>query len=134
MLRGAVMRVLIADDHPVVRRGLRDIVAAEHDMVVVGEAQTGDEALDMARRLEWDVAVFDFAMPGCSGVDLVREVKRQYPGRPVLVLSILPEEAHAGQVLKAGGAGFINKGSANEDRSEERRVGKECRSRWSPYH
>ena len=109
------MRVLIADDHPVVRRGLRDIVAAEHDMVVVGEAQTGDEALDMARRLEWDVAVFDFAMPGCSGVDLVREVKRQYPGRPVLVLSFLPEEAHAGQVLKAGGAGFINKGSANED-------------------
>src|SRR2546421_10100848 len=69
----------------------------------------------MARRLEWDVAVFDYAMPGCSVVDLVREVKRQYPGRPVLVLSILPEEAHAGQGLKAGGARRINKGSANED-------------------
>jgi DNA-binding NarL/FixJ family response regulator len=109
------MRVLIADDHPVVRRGLRDIVASEHDMVVVGEAKSGDEALEMAGRLEWDIAVFDYAMPGCSGVDLVREVKRQYPGRPILVLSILPEEVHAGQVLKAGGAGFINKGSANED-------------------
>src|SRR5882762_3250918 len=97
------MRILIADDHPVVRRGLREIVASEHDMVVVGEAKSGDEALDMTRRLEWDVAV------------LVREVKRQYPGRPVLVLSILPEEVHAGEVFKAGGAGYINKGSANED-------------------
>ena len=93
------MRILIADDHPVVRRGLREIVASEHDMVVVGEAKTGDEALDMARKLEWDVAVLDYAMPGCSGVDLVREVKRQYPGRPVLVLSILPEEVHAGEEI-----------------------------------
>ena len=109
------MRILIADDHPVVRRGLRDIVASEHDMIVVGEAKSGDEALDLANKLEWDVAVFDYAMPGCSGADLVREVKRQYPARPVLVLSILPEEVHAGQVFKAGGAGYINKGSANED-------------------
>ena len=109
------MRILIADDHPVVRRGLREIVASEHDMVVVGEAKSGDEALDMTRRLEWDVAVLDYAMPGCSGAELVREVKRQYPGRPVLVLSILPEEVHAGEVFKAGGAGYINKGSANED-------------------
>jgi two-component system invasion response regulator UvrY len=109
------MRILIADDHPVVRRGLREIVASEHDMVVVGEAKSGDEALDMTRRLEWDVAVLDYAMPGCSGAELVREVKRQHPGRPVLVLSILPEEVHAGEVFKAGGAGYINKGSANED-------------------
>lgn len=110
-----MMRILIADDHPVVRRGLREIVASEHDMVVVAEAKSGDEALDMTRRLEWDVAVLDYAMPGCSGVELVKEVKRQYPGRPVLVLSILPEEVHAGEVFKAGGAGYINKGSANED-------------------
>src|SRR5204862_7416718 len=109
------MRVLIADDHPVVRKGLREIVASEHDMIVVGEAKSGDEALDLAKKLDWDVAVFDYAMPGCSGADLVREVKRQHPGRPVLVLSILPEEVHAGQVFKAGGAGYINKGSANED-------------------
>jgi len=109
------MRILIADDHPVVRRGLREIVASERDMVVVGEAKSGDEALDMTRRLEWDVAVLDYAMPGCSGAELVREVKRQYPGRPILVLSILPEEVHAGEVFKAGGAGYINKGSANED-------------------
>ena len=109
------MRILIADDHPVVRRGLRDIVANEQDMTVVGEAQSGDEALEMARKLDWDVAVLDYSMPGCSGADLVREVKRHHPERPVLVLSVLPEEVHAGQVLKAGGAGYINKASANED-------------------
>ncbi|HWW82944.1 MAG TPA: response regulator transcription factor, partial [Vicinamibacterales bacterium] len=61
------MRILIADDHPVVRRGLRDIVANEQDMTVVGEAQSGDEALEMARKLDWDVAVLDYSMPGCSG-------------------------------------------------------------------
>ena len=109
------MRILIADDHPVVRRGLRDIVASEEDMAVVGEARTGDEALELARELEWDVAVLDYSMPGCNGAELVREVKRHHPERPVLVLSILPEEVHAGQVFKAGGAGYINKASANED-------------------
>jgi two-component system, NarL family, invasion response regulator UvrY len=113
--RRAMVRILIADDHPVVRRGLRDIVASEQDMTVVGEARSGDEALEMADKLEWDVAVLDYSMPGCSGADLVREVKRQHPERPVLVLSILPEEVHAGQVFKAGGAGYINKASANED-------------------
>jgi two-component system, NarL family, invasion response regulator UvrY len=113
--RRTVVRILIADDHPVVRRGLKDIVASEQDMTVIGEARTGDEALEMARRLDWDVAVLDYSMPGCNGADLVREVKRHHPQRPVLVLSILPEEVHAGQVFKAGGAGYINKASANED-------------------
>ncbi|HUN25678.1 MAG TPA: response regulator transcription factor [Steroidobacteraceae bacterium] len=110
-----MLRVFIADDHPVVRRGLREIVSAERDMVVVGEAESGDEALRMAQKVEWDIAVLDYSMPGCSGADLVREVKRQFPARPVLVLSILPEDVHAGQVFKAGGSGYINKGSASED-------------------
>ncbi|HEY8069148.1 MAG TPA: response regulator transcription factor [Burkholderiales bacterium] len=109
------MRILIADDHPIVRRGLKEILASERDMVVVGEATNGDDALDMGRKLEWDVAVLDYSMPGCSGADLVKEIKRQHPGRPVLVLSMLPEEVHAGQVFKAGGAGYINKESASEE-------------------
>src|SRR6185295_13419895 len=109
------MRILIADDHPVVRRGLKEIVAAERDMEVVGEATNGDDALDLGRRLDWDVAVLDFSMPGCSGADLVREMKRLRPARAVLVLSILPEDVHAGQVFKAGGAGYINKESASEE-------------------
>ncbi len=109
------MRILIADDHAVVRRGLKEILASEHDMEVVGEAKNGDEALELVRTLDWDVAVLDFSMPGRSGVELIKEIKRRHPGRPVLVLSMLPEEAHAAQVFKAGGAGYINKESAGEE-------------------
>jgi DNA-binding NarL/FixJ family response regulator len=109
------MRILIADDHAVVRRGLKEILASEHDMDVVGEAKDGDEALELVRKLDWDVAVLDFSMPGRSGVELIKEIKRRHPGRPVLVLSMLPEEAHAAQVFKAGGSGYINKESAGEE-------------------
>jgi DNA-binding NarL/FixJ family response regulator len=109
------MRILIADDHAVVRRGLKEILASEHDMEVVGEAKNGDEALELVRKLDWDVAVLDFSMPGRSGVELIKEIKRRYPSRPVLVLSMLPEEAHAAQVFKAGGSGYINKESAGEE-------------------
>jgi len=109
------MRIIIADDHAVVRRGLKEILASEHDMDVVGEAKDGDEALELVRKLDWDVAVLDFSMPGRSGVELIKEIKRRHPGRPVLVLSMLPEEAHAAQVFKAGGSGYINKESAGEE-------------------
>jgi two-component system invasion response regulator UvrY len=109
------MRILIADDHAVVRRGLKEILASEHDMEVVGEAKNGDEALELVRKVDWDVAVLDFSMPGRSGVELIKEIKRRHPGRPVLVLSMLPEEAHAAQVFKAGGSGYINKESAGEE-------------------
>ena len=109
------MRILIADDHPVVRRGLRQILASERDMVVVGEARNGSEALALVRKLDWDVAVLDYSMPGRSGAELVKEIHHEYPGRPVLVLSMLPEELHATQVFKAGGAGYLNKESAPEE-------------------
>ena len=109
------MRILIADDHAVVRRGLKEILASEHDMDVVGEAKNGDEALELVRNLDWDVAILDFSMPGRSGVELIKEIKRRHPSRPILVLSMLPEEAHAAQVFKAGGSGYINKESAGEE-------------------
>jgi two-component system invasion response regulator UvrY len=109
------MRILIADDHPVVRHGLRQILASDPDLVVVGEAKDGDEALALAGKLEWDVAILDFSMPGCCGLDLLKEVKRRYPVRPVLVLSMHPEEMHATQVLKAGGAGYLTKESASQE-------------------
>lgn len=109
------MKILIADDHAVVRRGLKEIFASERDMVVVGEAKNGHEMLELVRKLEWDVAILDYSMPGQSGVELIKEIKRQHPNRPVLVLTMLPEEVHAAQVFKAGGAGYINKESANEE-------------------
>lgn len=109
------MKILIADDHAVVRRGLKEIFASERDMVVVGEAKNGHDMLELVRKLEWDVAILDYSMPGQSGVELIKEIKRQHPSRPVLVLTMLPEEVHAAQVFKAGGAGYINKECANEE-------------------
>ena len=109
------MRILIADDHPVVRLGLKQMLSAERDMIVVGEAKNGQEALEMGRTLDWDVAVFDYSMPGRSGVELVKEIKRHHPDRPVLVLSMHPEELHATQVFKAGGSGYLNKESAGAE-------------------
>jgi two-component system invasion response regulator UvrY len=109
------MRILIADDHPVVRQGLKQILAADPKLNVVGEAKNGNEALALARSVEWDVAVLDFSMPGKSGLELLKEIKREFPGRPVLVLSMYPEEVHATRVLKAGGDGYLNKSSASEE-------------------
>jgi len=112
---GSNMRILIADDHPVVRHGLKQILAAEARVSVVGEAKNGNEMLELARKLEWDIAIVDFSMPGKSGLDLLKELKREHPRRPVLVLSMYPEEVHATRVLKAGGAGYLNKASASEE-------------------
>jgi DNA-binding NarL/FixJ family response regulator len=109
------MKVLIADDHPVVRHGLRQILAADPEMMVMGEAKNGDEALMLARKLDWDVAILDYSMPGLSGLELLSEMKREFPQRPVLILSMHPEELHARRVLKAGGAGYMNKESAGEE-------------------
>jgi len=109
-----VINVLIADDHPVVRRGLKQIVEADPEISVVAEARDGNEATDFARRLAWEVAVVDFSMPGRGGIELVKEIKRYQPNRAVLVLSMLPEEPHATQVIKAGGSGYLNKESAAE--------------------
>lgn len=109
------MRILIADDHPVVRQGLKQILAVDPALHVVGEAKNGNEALMLSRKLAWDVAVLDFSMPGKSGLELLREIKREFPGRPVLVLSMYPEEVHATRVLKAGGDGYLGKDSASEE-------------------
>jgi two-component system, NarL family, invasion response regulator UvrY len=109
------MRILIADDHPIVRTGLKQILAAERDMMVVGEAKNGQEALELGRTLDWDIAVLDYSMPGRSGVDLLKEIKRHHPNRPILVLSMFPEELHATQVFKAGGSGYMNKETAGEE-------------------
>ena len=109
------MRILIADDHPIVRRGLKQVLESEADMVVVGEATDGDEALKLLRKLDWDVAVLDYSMPGKSGLDLIQEIKKQHPKRPVLILSMFPEESHAARVYKARAEGYINKESASEE-------------------
>lgn len=110
-----MMKILIADDHPVVRHGLKKILATDAELTVVGEAKNSQEAADLARKIEWDVAILDYSMPGRSGIDLLKEIKLQHPERPVLILSMYPEELHATRVLKAGGAGYMNKDSAAEE-------------------
>src|SRR5437016_3887753 len=114
-MRGFPMKILIADDHPVVRHGLKQMLTGEPDMLVVGEAKNGNEAMELARKLEWDVAILDYSMPGRSGLQLLGEIKREFPQRPVRILSMHPEELHARRVLKAGGAGHMNKESAGEE-------------------
>ena len=110
-----MIRILIADDHPVVLQGLKQVLASDPGMMVVGEAKNGSEALELARKLEWDVAVLDYSMPGRSGIDLLKEIKNEFHERPVLILSMHPEDLHATRVLKAGGAGYLNKESASEE-------------------
>lgn len=106
------MKVLIADDHPVVRHGLKQILASEPDMEVVGEAKNAQETLSLARSLEWDVAVVDYSMPDGNALEIVKRMKRSFPGRPVLVLSVHSEDQIAIGLLRAGAAGFISKESA----------------------
>lgn len=109
------MRILIADDHPVVRQGLKQILASDPEAAVVGEATTGDEALELARKLEWDLAIVDFSMPGRNGFDLLGDLRREFPDRPVLILSMHAEGLHASRVLRAGGAGYVSKETAPQE-------------------
>jgi DNA-binding NarL/FixJ family response regulator len=107
-----MIKVLIADDHPIVRQGLRQILSATDDMVVAGEAVNGQEALDQVRIGGWDVLVLDITMPGRSGFDILKELKYEQPDLPVLVLSIHAEEQLAVRVLKAGASGYVTKENA----------------------
>ena len=112
---GVPVRVLIADDHPVVRQGLKTMLDSDPEVDVVGEARDGDEAFELAHRIEWDVAVLDYSMPGRGGVELLSDVKHDYPEKPVLILSIYPEDPHGLRALKAGAAGYISKESAGDE-------------------
>jgi len=110
-----MIRVLIADDHAVVRQGLKQIVMESPDMQVAGEAGNGHEALELARRLDCDLMLLDLAMPGKDGLDTLKELKLVRPHLPVLVLSVYPEEQYAVRLLRAGAAGYLTKESAPED-------------------
>ena len=110
-----MIRTLIADDHAVVRQGLRQILQDTSDMQVTGEAASGPETLDRVRDDSYDVVVLDITMPGRSGFDVLKELRVERPELPVLVLSMHPEEQFAVRLLKAGAAGYLNKESAPEE-------------------
>jgi DNA-binding NarL/FixJ family response regulator len=109
-----MVRVLIADDHPIVRRGLRQIVADEADMSVT-EAGDGPEALRLLDNGDFDVVLLDINMPGISGLDVLSQIRARQPRLPVLVLSAHPEAEFAVRILKAGASGYMNKELAPEE-------------------
>ncbi len=109
------LKVLIVDDHAVVRCGLRQIVSETPDMEVEGEASTGSEAVKLAQTHEWDAMILDLTMPGRSGLDVLSDLTRERTAGPVLVLSMHPEDQVAIRVLRAGAAGYMTKESAPEE-------------------
>jgi len=109
------MKILIADDHAVVRRGLRDILADELGRVTFGEAATGTEVLERAWKKKWDVVLLDINMPGRSGLEVLPELKAARPKLAVLMLSSYPQAEYAIRSLKAGAAGYLVKDSAPEE-------------------
>jgi len=110
-----MIRILIADDHAIVRRGLKQIVSEQADMIVASEAENAREALDLVRTQEWDVVVLDINMPGRNGLEVLKELKRENPKLPVLILSIHPEDQYGVRVLKAGASGYLTKDSAPDE-------------------
>lgn len=108
-------RVLIADDHSVVRAGIRQFLEAEPAITEIGEAATGSATLDQLRAKGWDLLLLDINMPDRSGLDILRQVRATHPDTRVLVLSGFPERQYAVNVLRAGAHGFLSKDSAAED-------------------
>ncbi len=109
------MKILLTDDHAVVRQGLRLILADHFKKAVFGEARNATEALNRVVKENWDVVLLDITMPGRSGLETLRDIKRLRPKLPVLVLSMHPEDQFAVRILKAGAAGYLTKESADEE-------------------
>ena len=101
-----MIRILIADDHSIVREGLKQIVAESAEMVVEGEAVNGQQVLDLVQKGDYDLILLDIAMPGRGGIDTLKQLKIDKPEIPVLILSMHPEDQYAVRAIKAGASGF----------------------------
>ena len=107
-----MIKILIVDDHAIVREGLKQIVAEENDMVVSGEAKDASELFTLVKDNHFDIAVIDISMPGRSGLDALKDLKKTKPDLPVLILSMFSEEQYGLRAIKAGAAGYMKKVSA----------------------
>jgi DNA-binding NarL/FixJ family response regulator len=112
MTANEIIRILIADDHAIVREGLKQILADTKDMVVAGDAENGNDAIKLAREGDADVLLLDISMADRSGIDVLKQIKRESPKLTVLMLSMHREDQYAIRSLKAGAAGYLNKQSA----------------------
>lgn len=106
------IHVLIADDHAIVRQGLKQILSETDDLVVAGEADDGMEALQLARNCHWDAFLLDVSMPNRNGIDTLKQLKKEFPRRPVLMLSMHPEDQYGVRAIQAGASGYLSKQSA----------------------
>lgn len=109
-----MIRILIADDHPILRAGLRTLLSEYKDMAVTGEAGTGEETIQLIRSADHDVVLLDIGLPDMSGVDALKHIKRHRPDLSVLILSMHPEEQYAVNLLRAGASGYVHKEAAPE--------------------
>lgn len=110
-----MIKILIADDHAIVRQGLKQIVALNDEMMIVGEARNAAELLNLIRNNPVDVVILDISMPGRNGLETLKDIKRQYPTLPVIILSMYPEDQYAVRVFKSGAAGYMTKESAPDE-------------------
>ena len=110
-----MIRILVADDHAVVREGVKRIVADTSDLVVAGEASQGHEVLSQVAAWTYDVVLLDISMPGRSGLEVLQQLKREYPALSVLVFSMHPENQYALRAFKAGASGYLTKDSIPEE-------------------
>jgi DNA-binding NarL/FixJ family response regulator len=106
--------VLIADDHAIIRDGLKKILADTHDLIVVGEARDGNAALERVRERDWSMMVMDLSMPGRHGIELIQLVKAERPKLPILIFSMHPEEQFAVRAIRAGASGYLSKESDSD--------------------
>lgn len=107
-----MIRVILADDHTIVRRGLVQILNSDPGIEVIGEAASGDDVLRLLRSVKADVVVLDITMPGRNGLETLKEIREMEPGLPVLILSMHPSDQYAVRVLRAGASGYLTKESA----------------------
>jgi len=108
------LRILIVDDHPIVRQGLKQTLADAADVGEIGEAADGQQALDLVRQRGWDAVVLDIGLPGRGGIEILKDIKLEQPGLPVLILSMHPEDQYAIRALRAGAGGYLTKEAATE--------------------
>jgi DNA-binding NarL/FixJ family response regulator len=106
------IRILIADDHPIVREGFKQVLSETKDMVVADEAGNGQEVMSLVRNNTYDVILLDISMPGRNGLEILKELRSSYPKLAVLIVSIYPEEQYAVRAFRAGASGYLTKASA----------------------